>query len=383
MSKVITLLSIVGLSAVVALGVHSHNTSFTQVAASKAGVCGINESGEVYCKGTDAPSMQSSWKFSEVSIPEEAGKVETLSMSDEGACVKTVKGEAYCWGNLVVGTKDLSKESDPVKVANNVRSVAVGGADMCVVESNAPWELHCSGKTLKNRLPAALQTTNSTLEGFQIVPVMTTLVHKPLAQLQMSSTNICASTLGVEGKEGLLQCSGSNEQGQLLPGLASKLPMPSIAVGNVPVTVGTVVRSVGLMEKIMKSMADLESDLDSKPSSEIVKPIFDRGTMVFNVQNKVLCGQDVKTKELFCQGGEGEFATSAVSGIKVKQYAADATGVCVVDEKDALQCATNVKPTFYTVREEGEMEDVAQLKMSGNRVVVLGTDGDIDQIILN
>ena len=377
MSKLFAVALSIGVASLIAMGVHDSNTSFTKVATSSSGVCGLNADGELYCKGPDAATLNADFMFTQVDIPEESGVVEEFDMSEAGACAKTSKGDAFCWGALDIKGKALP-EGEVVKIASNVRHLAVGGKDVCLIDAITPWELKCTGSTMAARTDDSAATSQPT-DKFQPVSVMTSLMKTPLTRVMMSEGNICVSTEVENSPQGLLLCSGNNEDGQLLPGFASKLKLPSVAVGNVPKEVGTVVRSVGLMEKVVESLI---GEPATKAPADLVRPVFDKGSLQFTLKDNVLCGKGVKSSELYCQGGVGEFASNAAKGAPVKQYAQSKDTLCVIDMKDALQCATSTQPVFYTVREEGEMDEATQLSIIGTQAVVLDDDGDLSYIEL-
>ena len=176
--------------------------SFVQVAGTTAtgSMCGIDQSGNVYCWGTDANIAAS---FSPTQV---TGISNAVQIVDDGidACALNSSGNVYCWGSNTyggVGNGTTTAKTTPVSITSGASWIAAGNGTTCAVVFSAA---KCWGNNDQGQLGIA-STTNQTK------PVA---VNSP-GNANVSEIAVGTSTMCLLGSSNAMYCTGSNTYGQL------------------------------------------------------------------------------------------------------------------------------------------------------------------------
>ncbi|MEW5737594.1 MAG: hypothetical protein AB1938_01645 [Myxococcota bacterium] len=135
-------------------------TEVTQVCAGTAHSCARRASGEVFCWGQNFSGQLGDGtrddRLSPVGpVPLTAG-AKQIACGAEATCAITTRGLLTCWGDNACGIfGDAGTIAEPVEIADEVETVALGDGVLCFSRSDGSWL--CRGRNSEGqvRLPVS------------------------------------------------------------------------------------------------------------------------------------------------------------------------------------------------------------------------------------
>lgn len=201
--------------------------AFQQLSAGKAHTCGVNNSGDAFCWGSNAAGQLGDGTNTTRPRPTQIAGASYALVAAGGnfTCGLTNGGVAYCWGNNTAGqlgdgtTRSSAAPRSAVGTGMTFKSITAGAEHACGLTTDGA--AYCWGNNTQGRLGDGTQT-NRTLP----VAVSGGIVF---SELRAGDVHTCGLT-ATRGE----YCWGSNAEGRIGDGtsVAVRLTPVSIASGS-------------------------------------------------------------------------------------------------------------------------------------------------------
>ena len=205
------------------------SVAFTSLTLGTSIACGLTSAGAAYCWGTNASGQLgtggSSPSYSDVPVAVTGSRTFTsLAVSSQGVCGLTASGTVYCWGQGSNGNGTSTVEYAPTAVQQNGVAFAQLSADGDVCALTAAGAAYCWGANDSGQLGSgSFSTSGST-------PVAVTGAHT-FGTILVGSLSVCGYTT-----THIMYCWGDNRAQEL--GLAASadsmyaVPQPIPGLGT-------------------------------------------------------------------------------------------------------------------------------------------------------
>ena len=205
--------------------------TFRAIALGSTHTCGVTESGEIYCWGSDRSGQLGNGPDDNDDHAEPVAAIrpmsqgtprhfDTIAATGGATCALTDGGKAYCWGNnregrLGLGETDYVREPTEVRTPRTFQAIAMGDEHVCAITDDgmanmAEGRTYCWGNNSHDRKTGTLGT-DSTDEYVTTPSLVRDEDGSPLILVDLAAGGgtTCGRTAGDE-----LYCWGLNDDGQ-------------------------------------------------------------------------------------------------------------------------------------------------------------------------
>lgn len=125
----------------------SSDQRFTAVASGFYHTCGLAQSGQVFCWGSDAIGAGPNTQESQIPVPVESEeRFGAISSAAEGSCAISSAGQPFCWGynagSMLGSSGSYLAEPTPIELPDDVvmKTVSLGYLHACAIDTTgAAW----------------------------------------------------------------------------------------------------------------------------------------------------------------------------------------------------------------------------------------------------